>query len=223
MFDMDGTLLRTDNEDSLYTLTMKEWLSVDSIDEEWTNYEHVTDIGVAAELYERKNGYKPSKKDLYIVSEIFFEKWKNRLNVDATECVPMAGVTLFINKLQSLDNTSIAIATGAWEKTAKLKLDHCNIQLSDIVMATCDDAYSREMIMQIAYERACEKGGISGFEKIVYFGDGEWDVEAALNLGFDFIGINSSDKREALMKSGAKYIFDDFRDLTQIIDLIYNI
>jgi phosphoglycolate phosphatase-like HAD superfamily hydrolase len=222
MFDMDGTLLRSDTEDSLYTLTMKEWLSVDSIDTDWTTYEHVTDVGVATELYERINGYKPSNKELNIVSEMFFKKWKNRLDVDPSTCFPMAGVTLFLNKLKSLNNTSTAIATGAWERTANLKLDHCHMQLSDSVMVTCDDAYSREKIMEIAYERACEKGGISGFEKTIYFGDGEWDVEAAFHLGFDFIGIDSSNKKEALIKSGAKNVFEDFSDYTQLIDLIYN-
>ncbi len=222
MFDMDGTLLRTDAEDSLYVLAMEEWLSVESIDTDWTTYEHVTDIGVAAELFKRIKGNEPSKKDLNIVSEIFFEKWKNKLGADPTACVPMAGITLFLNKLQTLNNTSIAIATGAWEKTAKLKLDHCHLQLSNFVMATCDDAYSREKIMEIAYERACEKGEISGFEKTVYFGDGEWDVEAALHIGFNFIGINSSNRKEALIKSGARHVFSDFRDYTQLIDLIYN-
>ncbi len=221
MFDMDGTLLRTDAEDSLYVSAMEEWLSVDSIDTNWTIYKHVTDVGVAAELFERSQGHKPSKKDLNIVSEIFFKKWKNKLDVDPTACLPTAGVTLFLKKLQTLNNTSIAVATGAWEKTAKLKLDHSHVQLSDAVIATCDDAYSREKIMEIAYERACEKCELSCFEKTVYFGDGEWDVEAALHMGFNFIGINSSNRKEALIKSGGKHIFDDFRDYTQIIDLIY--
>ena len=222
MFDMDGTLLRTDAEDSLYVSAMEEWLSVESIDTNWRIYEHVTDVGVASELYERSQGHKPSEKDLNIVSEIFFEKWKNRLSVDPTACFPTAGVTLFLKKLQARNNTSIAIATGAWGKTAKLKLDHCHVKLSDTVMATCDDAYSREKIMEIAYGRACEKDEMTGFEKTVYFGDGEWDVKAALNLGFDFIGIDSSNRKEALIKSGAKNIFDDFSNYTQLIDLIYN-
>ncbi len=222
MFDMDGTLLRTDAEDSLYVSAMEEWLSVESIDTNWAIYKHVTDVGVAVELFERRQGHKPSEKELNIVSEIFFEKWKNKLEVDPTACSPMAGVTLFLKKLQALNNTSIAIATGAWGKTARLKLDHCHVQLSDTVIATCDDAYSREEIMEIAYERACQKDEISGFEKTVYFGDGEWDVEAALHLGFDFIGIDSSNRKEALIKSGARHVFSDFRDYTQLIDLIFN-
>ena len=222
MFDMDGTLLKTDLEDSLYVLAMLEWLSVDSIDEEWTNYEHVTDVGVAAELFERINGQKPTKKDLEIVSEIFFKKWENLLDTNPTACAPMDGVTLFLNKVKTLNKTSIAIATGAWEKTAKLKLDHCNMEQLGFVIATCDDAYARETIMEIAYERACEKGNISGFEKTVYFGDGEWDVEAALRLGYDFIGIGPPDRKEALQKTGAKHVFEDFKDYTRLIDLIYN-
>lgn len=222
MFDLDGTLLRTDIEDSLYVMAMLEWLSVDSIDEVWTNYAHVTDVAVAAELFERTMGRSPLKTDLNTVSEIFFQKWKTQLEVDPTACALMAGVNLFLNEIKTRKKTSIAIATGAWEKTAKLKLDHCHMRLSDFVMATCDDAYPREEIMQIAYERACKKGEITGFEKTVYFGDGEWDVEAALQLGYDFIGIDSANKKEALKKTGAKYVFEDFKDYTRLIDLIYN-
>ena len=221
MFDLDGTLLRTDIEDSLYVSAMLEWLSVDSIDEDWTNYKHVTDVAVAAELFERIKGCKPSKRDLNVASEIFFQKWKKVLDSDPKACTPMAGVLLFLNGIKTHNKAAIAIATGAWEKTAKLKLDHCHMKLSEIVMATCDDAHSREGIMRIAYEKACDKAEITGFEKTVYFGDGEWDVEAALRLGYDFIGIDSAHKKEALKKTGAKYVFEDFKDYTRIIDLIY--
>ena len=147
MFDLDGTLLKVDAEDSLYESAIGEWLSVDSIDKNWASYEHVTDSGIASELYTRIKGHGPSKKGLNNFSEIFFKRWKDRLEVDPTACVPTVGIGMFLSRLQMLDNTFIAIATGGWEKTAKLKLDHCHIQISDSVKATCDDSYSREEIM----------------------------------------------------------------------------
>lgn len=223
MFDIDGTLLNTADEDSFYETAVCEWLSIKSIDRNWVSYEHVTDSGIAAELYRRINGRDPSKKELYNFAEIFFKKWKDRLKADPAACVPTTGVELFLSKLKTLENVSIAVATGGWEKTAKLKLDHCHMQLSEVAMATCDDSLSREEIMEIAGERACQKAGITGFQKSVYFGDGEWDFEAARNLGFDFIGINNSNRKEAILGHGGKHVFDDFTDYTQLIDLIYNI
>jgi phosphoglycolate phosphatase-like HAD superfamily hydrolase len=223
MFDIDGTLLKTEVEDFFYEASVCEWLSIKSIDRNWAAYEHVTDSGIAAELFRRIKGHEPSKEELYNFSEIFFKKWKNRLAVDPTACVPTPGVGRFISRLRTLKNFSMAIATGGWEKTAKLKFDHCRMRLSDVVMATCDDSHSREEIMEIAYEKACQKAGVSGFQKSVYFGDGEWDFEAARNIGFDFIGIDNSNRKEAIIKSGGKHVFDDFTDSTRLIDLICNI
>ena len=222
MFDIDGTLLKTDVEDLFFEISVCEWLSIKSIDRNWASYEHVTDAGIAAELYRRINGHEPSKKELYQFSEIFYKKWKNRLDADATACVPTAGVEMFLSRLRTLQDISIAIATGGWKKTAKLKFDHCRMQVSDLPMATCDDSYSREEIMEIACERACQRAGVPRFERSVYFGDGEWDFEAARHLGFDFIGINNSNRREAIINSGGKYVFDDFTDDTRLIDLICN-
>ena len=220
MFDIDGTLLKTEPEDLFYEAAVCEWLSIESIDRNWSTYEHVTDSGIAVELYSRIKGHEPSKKELRDFSEIFFEKWKNRLDADPAACVPTAGVEIFLSRLRSLKNISMAIATGGWKKTAKLKFDHCRMQVSDLPMATCDDSPSRERIMEIACERACQKAGLTRFQRSVYFGDGEWDFEAARHLGFDFIGIDNSKRKEAIMRSGGKYVFEDFTDSQQIIDLI---
>ena len=223
MFDIDGTILNTADEDPFYEAAVCEWLSIKSIDRNWVSYEHVTDSGIAAELYRRINSHNPSRKELYNFAEIFFKKWKDRLEADPTACVPTVGVELFLSKLQTMEDISIAIATGGWAKTAKLKLNHCRMQLSEIAMATCDDAFSREKIMEMASKRARQRAGISGFEKCVYFGDGEWDFEAARNLGFDFIGINNSNRKEAIIKHGGKHVFDDFSDYTGLINLIFNL
>ena len=220
MFDIDGTLLKTEPEDLFYEASVCEWLSIESIDKNWAAYEHVTDSGIAIELCRRIKGHEPSKEELYNFSEIFFRKWKNRLLRDPTACVPTAGMERFLYRLRTLKNISMAIATGGWRKSAKLKFDHCRIPISDLAMATCDDSHSREGIMEIAYERACQKAGVSGFQKSLYFGDGEWDFEAARHLGYDFIGIDNSKRREAIVKSGGKYVFDDFTNFHQMIDII---
>jgi FMN phosphatase YigB (HAD superfamily) len=221
MFDIDGTLLKTEAEDYFYEISVCEWLSIKSIDKNWASYKHITDSGIAAELYGRIKGREPSKEELYDFSEIFFKKWKKRLDVDPTACIPTAGVETFLSKLRTLKNISMAIATGGWRKTAKLKFEHCRMSISDLAMATCDDSHSREKIMEVAYERACRKAGVSRFQKSVYFGDGEWDFEAARCLGFGFIGIDNSKRKDAIIKSGGKYVFDDFTDSQQIIDRIY--
>jgi len=220
MFDIDGTLLKTESEDSLYSGSMKEWLSINSIDTDWTSYKHVTDSGIAAELFLRVKGYWPTEEDINHAANIFFKKWKQKLIDDPLACVPTEGINIFLSGLQSISDITIAVATGGWEKTAKLKLNHSGISFSKAAISTSNDSFSREQIMQIAYERASKIAKISNFQNVVYFGDSEWDVIASLKLGFNFIGIDSSNRKNSLLRKGARYIFKDFGDYEQIIDLV---
>src|SRR5258706_15574337 len=53
MFDIDGTLTETDDVDTrCYIQAMSEHLGV-AIDSDWSRYRHVTDSGIAAELFEK--------------------------------------------------------------------------------------------------------------------------------------------------------------------------
>ncbi len=221
MFDIDGTLLRTKAEDHLYEEAMKEWLSIETINTDWTSYKYVTDSGIAAELFTRIKGYAPSQEDLNYVAGIFSQKWEQKLKNDPFSCVSIEGIHTFLTKLHNLPDTAIAIATGGWKKSALLKLMHSKILLTDIAIASSNDTYSREGIMEIAYKRALKRTGLPIFQNVVYFGDGEWDVAASSNLGYNFIGIDSSNHKEALIEKGAKYIFQDYRNHKQLIDLIY--
>jgi phosphoglycolate phosphatase-like HAD superfamily hydrolase len=45
--------------------------------------------------------------------------------------------------------------------------------------------------MQIACEKALDFYACSRFEKVVYLGDGPWDLQASHALGYGFIGIGS--------------------------------
>jgi phosphoglycolate phosphatase-like HAD superfamily hydrolase len=221
MFDVDGTLVENGSaEDNLYAWAMKKWLGVESIETDWSAYRHVTDTGIATELYARVRGQKPSRADLENVAHTFLVGWKKMLLEDPGACTAMEGIHHFLERLHELPGTEIAIATGGWEKTAALKLGHAGIAFSKMAIATANDAISREEIMKLAHDRALENAGVSAFQRVVYFGDGEWDVLTTRKMKFDFIGIDSSGKRPVLGELGARYIFDDFTLVDDLISLI---
>jgi hypothetical protein len=56
-------------------------------------------------------------------------------------------------------------------------------------LATSDDDPNRMRIMEIAVGVAREFYGCQRFERVVSLGDGPWDLQACLSLGFDFVGI----------------------------------
>jgi phosphoglycolate phosphatase-like HAD superfamily hydrolase len=220
MFDIDGTILKTGSEDFLFGESMKECLSIKSIDMDWTNYKNVTDSGIVSELFLQVKGYIPSMEDIDLARDIFYLKWEKELIGNPHSCVPIIGVNQFIEQLRKIPGVTLAIATGGWEKTAKLKLAHTAFPFSDISFASSSDASSREQIMRIAYERALDKANISHFTNVIYFGDGLWDFMASTNLGFGFVAIDTSNRKQKFIEMGVKYIFEDFSDCERLIDLI---
>lgn len=73
---------------------------------------------------------------------------------------------------------------GGWSHPAKLKLQHAGFELKDMVFVSSDDSEERIEIMKKCLSRL---GG--SFERVVYFGDAEWDLNASNSLGWDFIGV----------------------------------
>jgi phosphoglycolate phosphatase-like HAD superfamily hydrolase len=68
-------------------------------------------------------------------------------------------------------------------------------------------------ILQTAIERAGQKYGQDAFEKVVYAGDGVWDVRAAKALGIGFLGLAAGTKAGRLLEEGALWVFPDLSDL----------
>jgi phosphoglycolate phosphatase-like HAD superfamily hydrolase len=78
----------------------------------------------------------------------------------------------------------VGIATGGWRHTAEMKLEQAEIDVAGLVLSTCDDAVDRVGIMTNCLEKL---GG--GGSRVVYFGDGPWDMRATEDLQWRFIGV----------------------------------
>ena len=80
----------------------------------------------------------------------------------------------------------VAVATGGWRETAAMKLRAIGLDPEALHLSSASDAIRRIEIMQIAEQRAM--AGTRADRKF-YFGNGPWDKEASLKLGWEFIGI----------------------------------
>jgi hypothetical protein len=125
-----------------------------------------------------------------------------------TQVKEIGGVSTFIQLLRQRDNVVLAIATGSWEETARLKMESAGIGYSGIAFASVSDHVDRIDIMKTA-EAKCSK---SGFTLKSYFGDAIWNKKASQVIGFNFIlvgdqvshpkqimNFNNSDKAKALI------------------------
>jgi phosphoglycolate phosphatase-like HAD superfamily hydrolase len=110
------------------------------------------------------------------------------------------------------DGWDIALATGGWRPSARLKLKASGLDVPDMVLTCANDAVTREEIVRLARERAAAIRGDS-YDRVVSIGDGVWDVRTAANLELPFIGIATGEREAKLRAAGASVVLSDFQDL----------
>ncbi len=211
MFDIDGTLTQSTLADgACYAQAMSEHLDIE-IDTDWSTYRHSTDSGIAQELFARAGRPRPTARDLEPVRRRLLTLLGAALATDPEACAPVPGAGTLIERLRATPGVSIAIATGAWEDSARLKLRHAALPVNDLPLASGDDAASREEIMMLGLQRAADHAGVSSFDRVSYVGDQVWDVVAAQTLGFEFVGVRVDGDVGRLRQAGARTVIRDFR------------
>ena len=82
-----------------------------------------------------------------------------------------------------------------------MKLRHAGFDIRDTVLASSDASDERVVIME-RYRLALG----TSFDRIVYVGDAEWDMQATETLGWHFIGVG------ARLKGKCRFWVEDFAD-----------
>ena len=186
MFDVDGTLVQSNDFDTdCFVRAIEEVLNI-SIDSDWSKYRHVSGVGILDEII-HEDELKESKIAIKLkVKETFIRLISEYLESEPAKEVP--GASLFLSQLSSIDDVTLSIATGGWHETAILKLQSAGIDVSDIPIASSNDHFSRTEIMRIAKSKA----GKQHSGKCTYFGDGVWDKKACNELGYNFVLVGKN-------------------------------
>jgi len=185
MFDIDGTLVNSVSfEDDCYLKAVQEVIEM-PVDTDWSKYKNVTDSGILDEIIER-TGLLNDRKNIHKkVKHRFIGYIKTHLS--HTPAKEIKGAAAFIRKLKKRNDLVLAIATGGWEESAKLKLESAGINYTGIAFASGSDHASRAGIMKIA-ESKCS---VIEFTSKSYFGDAIWDKKASHELGYNFILVGN--------------------------------
>jgi phosphoglycolate phosphatase-like HAD superfamily hydrolase len=211
MFDIDGTLTQTNTADTdCYVRAVCEVLKLKGIDSDWHNYQHVTDSGIATELIDRLYNRAANPSELSQICDRFVGLLNHTFYRNRSLCHEVRGAGRVLEKLKTCGGIAIALATGGWERSARLKLHCAGIDVTGLAIATADDAIERDSIMQIAIDRAAVLCGSAKFKSIIYIGDGLWDWHASQRMGIPFIGIGSDERAEQLRAAGAKWVLPDY-------------
>jgi len=211
MFDIDGTLTRTDSIDEVcYVAAVAEVLSIPDMDTDWTHYPHVTDSGILRHVVQSSLGRDVVPEEMDRVCQCFRQHLEDAFRRQPDSCLAVEGGPEMLRQLAGQDGVAVALATGGWESTARLKLEWAGYDIADIPLASSSDADTREEIMRIAELRAREKHGVPGFDTITYVGDGVWDARAAANLGWRFLGVGTGEQAARLEREGAIAVIDHY-------------
>lgn len=216
ILDIDGTILDSvEADDKCFIEVFNELYRIDLKNRDWNSFEHVTDMGLTVEIFEKWLSRRPLNEEIEGVKIRF----KELLECHVGEFREVENALSFIQEASAQVGLEIGFATGGWKETAELKCNSIGLNLHEYIFKSSNDHFDRSKIIQLVIETAMNKYSISEFESITYFGDGLWDLASAQKIGIDFIGVDS--KSSGILKSaGAQKTVKDFTDLRRIFEWI---
>jgi phosphoglycolate phosphatase-like HAD superfamily hydrolase len=193
IFDVDGTLVDSLAAEAIcFPRACEEALGLSGVSSDWYTYRSPSDSGIVAELVERHFGRAASTDDLERAERRFFSILTETYAARPELCREVAGAVVALERAQQLPDTIVSIATAGWRTTAQLKLSIAGFEIRNVAITASNDAPAKIDIMRISHERARTSTGIPRFASVTYIGDSASDRRAAAELGFDFIGIDTS-------------------------------
>ncbi len=220
IFDIDGTLTQTMNADAdCFVRSLADVCGFTDVDTDWSHYRHATDSGIFQDIYEARAGRSPS---FFEISQ--FRQHFVGLLAQASSETPFASVTgapQLVSRLAGTAEHRVALATGGWRDSARLKMARAGLCYDDYPAASSDDAPDRESIIRLSMRRAAERYG--RFSDAVYVGDGVWDARACRTVGIPFIGVAADGRAAHLVAEGAVCVFSDFSDPDLFLSGLYEI
>ncbi len=220
VFDIDGTLTDTCQVDhGCYWCAIRDVFRIAADQPDWSTFRNVTDFGIACESCERYLGRPAKPSEVDAVRQRLTMLLEAALVVKNPVNHQIPGAFAALSRLRESPDFAVALATGSFRASAELKLRRAGLLDPSVPIASSDDALSREQIMGIAADRAAKKYMVefSGFTSI---GDGVWDVRAAQNLGWSFIGIGAGDNAECLRRAGADTILPDYNPVGTFLSIL---
>jgi phosphoglycolate phosphatase-like HAD superfamily hydrolase len=219
VFDIDGTLTDTNVVDGeCYWQAVCEVFGMIGHEPEWSNFPNVTDAGIAAELCLRHLGRELRSDEIEAICTRLVALLDVALVKDPV-AHQIPGSAELLSILNKSSEFAVALATGGFLLSAELKLRRASLPFTAVPLASSTDAVSRADILRIAAGRAAEKYGTK-FSSFTYVGDGVWDVKAARELAWRFIGIGSGERANQLRTAGATTVVPHYRPIDTFLRLL---
>jgi phosphoglycolate phosphatase-like HAD superfamily hydrolase len=221
IFDVDGTLTDTMAVDArCFLRTFVEVCGFQNVDSDWSRYEDATDAGIFREIFESRTRRSPSAAEIAQFREHLVALFRSSAQEKVFAAVP--GAPELLARLKKSDEYRVALATGCWADSARVKMASAGMCYDDYPSASADDAPDRETIIKVAMERACRRAD-QRVSVAIYVGDGVWDARACRHVGIPFVGIGVGSQAEELSKEGAVHVFGDLTDTGKFLQVLQSL
>ncbi len=205
IFDIDGTLCDTREVDARCHVEAFESVTGHSLAAvDWSLYPEATSAAIVQDLLSEMGIRNPVDTEQRILEE-FISRLENEARRKPDSFRPVEGALDLFEELGRRKNYKIAIATGDWHESAKLKLHLAGFKTDRVPFASSSDTRRRADIISLASQRA----GVY-VSDAVYVGDGLWDIKAARELNMRFMGVGTDHER--LRQHGASRVLVSFAD-----------
>lgn len=133
----------------------------------------------------------------------------------------MPGVRPLVAHLQRRDDVVLALLTGNYRRSARIKLEHFDLWSPFRFGAFADDSSDRNALVPVALDRAREAGLEPHADRVVVIGDTPLDVECAKAGGVRALGVaTGSHTVEELRHAGADEALEDLSDTRRVLELL---
>ena len=215
VFDIDGTLTDTNAvDDECFVSAAAQVFGFDAQPIDWSLAPHVTDAALLRWVCEQQCGRPARDAEVENCRRLFYGLLAEQLSASPHRFRPIPGAGDVFERVRSA-GWGVAVATGGWETSARMKLRAIGIGHEGLALASSSDASTRTEIITVAIERLTGAGR-GALERVVSLGDGVWDVRAAAELGVPFIGIGSGAAAERLRAAGAALVLEDLSDTARL-------
>ena len=218
IFDIDGTITATiEADDYGFIKTFNDLYRIDLGGADWGEFKDITDLGITRQVFKTHFSRFPKRDEIDQIKKHFLGLLEKQFQLDPSKFSEVVGAGAFFNQLQEKEYR-VAIATGGWQETAEFKLERVGLDVSSIPFANSNHHHSRADITKLAIEFARDFYAAE-FERIIYFGDGRWDLMTCREMGIDFIGVDFY-RTGVLRELGATQVIGDFTEIEKLFAML---
>ncbi len=219
LFDIDGTLLRTNGAGSRAVQKAFERVHGLDIAIEAIDFAGKTDPLILKEIYKNELDREHSVEEAREIYRHYI--YHLREEIKTAEITVMPGVRELLQLLSQREDLALGVATGNIEEGAYIKLTKANLETHFSFGGFGSDSEIREELVRRAIERAHAHTNHKGvFEETYVIGDTPFDINHGRAAGALTVAVSTgSYTKMELSEHKPDYLYDDLTDIGSLMKL----